>query len=241
MRNMQRVMFVVLAVCLFVLPTTAQTTKWTYHADNGAEGLEREEVTIVITQRANGYEVSGEYIMRRSGADSRRCPIRGQYSPNTGRLSARAECPFQSEQIAVSGFKRGNDLQIREPWESVARLEGTKPKPPSGEPTADVSTSILGKWRGTYHNSRGKTGDSSITFQRRNDGKIKGEEDGTPIEEVTVNGNVVSWTYKASSCLTFEGRLTIKEDGKTASGEYKASGCDDPAPYTGTYSDYKKQ
>jgi len=125
MKHILTVTFVILVVGVFLLPSMAQSKKWTYHANNGASGEEREEITITITQGANGYQVSGTYLTR----EGRSCSIRGQYFPRTERFKARSECEGGNEQIVVEGFKRGSDLQITDPWSAVATLEGTKREP----------------------------------------------------------------------------------------------------------------
>ena len=98
---------------------------------------------------------------------------------------------------------------------------------------------LLGTWGGTYQNSKNQTGTSRISFTKGADGKITGNEDGVPINDVTLTGSVIKWKYKASACRTYEGSLTINPDGRTATGSYTAIGCNDE--YTGKYIDYKKQ
>ena len=76
MKNFRLITFLVFAVCALCLPAEAQK-KWTYKGDNGASGYNREEVTVVITQGPNGYEVSGEYSLY----GGRTCKLRGSYLP----------------------------------------------------------------------------------------------------------------------------------------------------------------
>ena len=61
MKHLRLVAFVVFAICAFCLPAQAQK-KWTYKGDNGTDGENRQAITIIITKRPNGYEVSGEFI-----------------------------------------------------------------------------------------------------------------------------------------------------------------------------------
>jgi hypothetical protein len=104
-----------------------------------------------------------------------------------------------------------------------------------------VSKFFSGRWSGTYRNSKNQSGTAYISFSESADGKITGDEDGVPIENVTVSGNVVWFKYKLSGCRTVEGRLAINPDGKTASGSYTVTECNGTDKYTGNYIDYKKQ
>ena len=104
---------------------------------------------------------------------------------------------------------------------------------------ASAKQTVLGRWSGTYRNSKGQGGTSSMSFTRGADGRITGEEDGVAIQDATVSGNVISWKYQIpGSCKMFAGNLTISEDG-TGSGSYTASGCNDN--YSGNYINYKRQ
>ena len=109
--------------------------------------------------------------------------------------------------------------------------------PPDSSPEATA----LGTWKGTYRNSKSQSGTSSMSFSKSANGKITGTEDGVPIEDVTIAGNVVSFKYKLSGCRTVEGRLAINADGKTASGSYTVTECNGTDKYTGNYIDYEKQ
>lgn len=193
MKNLQQVAVVGLVVCIFFLPTMAQTKKWTYNGDNGAQGKDREEITITITQGPKGYEVSGE--LRRG---DKRCPVRGSYSPANERLRARADCVFTTNvgvthvDVPVEGFKRGKDaLRMTEPWVSIARLEGTKPKPQSSSSSGEKKEgcdALPGTWTWSWGSGKVK----------------KGEEETTIVGDHTMHqtGNAGSWTCGGGS-VTF--------------------------------------
>jgi hypothetical protein len=127
---------------------------------------------------------------------------------------------------------------------SCVSTDGTKIGPYSWNATIGcgaASKFFLGRWSGTYRNSKNQSGSSYISFSESADGKITGNEDGVPIENVTVAGNVVWFKYKLSGCRTVEGRLAINRDGKTASGSYTVTECNGTDRYSGSYIDYKRQ
>src|ERR1041385_4976063 len=112
MKNLRLVAFVVFGICAFCLPAQAQK-QWSYKADNkktsGRIGYggepdsnihqSREMITITITQRPNGYEVSG-YLQ----LGEYTCDIEGSYFTAGKRL--RGKClQSQDEDVEITGVK----------------------------------------------------------------------------------------------------------------------------------------
>ncbi len=99
---------------------------------------------------------------------------------------------------------------------------------------------VFGTWSGTYSNSKGQSGRATITFEKSDDGKLSGSEDGVSFDVITVKGNTVTYSYKLSGCRKVEGTMIINPD-KTAGGSYTVIECNGTDKYTGKYLDYKKQ
>lgn len=141
MKKLGLVAFGLFAVSIFCFTGFAQK-RWTYEADNGKQGNEREEVTITITQKQNGYEVSGEYRAQDADILEGRvaCPIRGQYFATTSRLRARAICGKVAmkpdadafpEEMLIDGLRVSADqLQVTlANWTANAWLDGKRKEP----------------------------------------------------------------------------------------------------------------
>jgi hypothetical protein len=178
MKKMRLATLLVFAVCAFCLPAHAQK-KWTYKADNGAKGFpQRSEVTIVITQRPNGYEVSGEWKY----GEGQTCNIRGSYLPAGQRL--RATCGDYGGKI--EGFKiPGKDaLQITLPFYAVAKRVGVKP-----ETTGSPATTLVWEPAGN--------GDCAGKDEERSDGSSpktqKVGSDGKTITLIKEGYTAVCW------------------------------------------------
>ena len=154
MKNIRLAAFLVFTVCAFCLPVQAQT-KWTYKGDNGAARPNREEITLVITQRPNGYEVNGEFTSYRFTSDRRHCTIRGSYFFVGRRL--RGNCVFDDgSKLEVTGFKEtGKDAKdafqvaVGPSGELVAWRDGIKPKT-NGSSTESSEESSYPDLAGTW-------------------------------------------------------------------------------------------
>jgi hypothetical protein len=179
--------------------------------------LDGRKFTAEVTISIQGNRV---YVQRRNATLGGDCEV------VNGTLSA--------DGVIVTGVSDCNHPEGRASSCFFARIgcDGTYSSPESP---------ALGTWRGTYQNSKNQSGIAYISFTKGADGKITGIEDGAPIEDVTVTGNVVTFKYKLNGCRTVTGRLIINTDGKTASGSYTVTECDNTGRYTGNYIDYKKQ
>ena len=223
MKNLRLVAFVVFAVCAFSLPAQAQN-KWTYKADNGLN----EVVTIIITQRPNGYEVTGEIR-----GLAHLCDIRGQYFPASQRLRASCDDGYSTD-VPIDGFKiQGRDaLQITAPFGGggqfrpfvvVAERVGAKPDvKASTNSSGSVTGCGLGRVWDDVESGHNQTwtrqGDSNV-FKAA--GIVNGEKF-TATQSITITGNRVSINrYEASdgNTCTFDGTI----EGGTASGTYHCS------------------
>ena len=165
-----------------------------------------------------------------------RADLTKEYLEITRQLKTLKSGPERSklERRKTGILDRNKELVSRLSYYGCAALPPKKPADPIAEARA------FGKWSGTYKNSKGHSDTSSISFTKGVDGKIKGNEDGTDIENVTVDGNLITFKYKLSGCRTVAGSLTINADGKTASGSYTVTECNSDK-YTGDYIGYKKQ
>jgi hypothetical protein len=155
---------------------------------------------------------------------------------DTSGTSSMSSCKYDGTLSSDGGAVSGT-------YSCVSR-EGTQTPTYSWTATIRCGASskfFIGRWSGTYRNSKNQSGTSYLSFSESTDGKIRGNEDGVPIENVTVAGNVVWFKYKLNGCRTVEGRLAINADGKTAGGSYTVTECNGTDKYTGNYIDYKKQ
>ena len=216
MKNLQLTAFLLFTACAFCLPAQAQK-KWTYKADNGMTGNPREvreEITIIITQGPNGYEVSGEYIRGDSS-----CKIRGSYLPAGQRLRARGKCPFTwGVDLEITGFKlSGKDafqLRTNVGGELVAKRVGVKPKPPSGPTTTDQSACGTWDWNRQGGQLTTATFFADRTATIKNGGPCDSQGTGTWSEK---DGKVtVKWKW--CNNRTSEDVMTLSADGKTLIG-----------------------
>lgn len=177
MKKLRFVAFSLFAVCFFALPAIAQRTQWTFQANNGAKGAARIEMTIIITQKPLGYEVTGEY----RNADGGACPIRGQYFPKTQHFKGRAICEGGKWEFGIEGTRpEGDRLQVTEPWRAIAWLDGIERK------KQESAFSLGGTWQcddgGTYVITQtgesisweAKSADEGKTFSHTFNGTIEG-------------------------------------------------------------------
>lgn len=178
MKKLRFVASSLFTVCILSVPAIAQTKSWTYQANNGAErGDLRQEITIIITQKRNGYEVTGEY----KNGWNEVCPIRGQYFPNTKHFRGRAICGGDDVQQTIEGIRvEADQLQINEPWRANAWRDGIERK------KTESALSLGGTWHcddgGTYVITQtgesisweAKSADEGKTFSHTFVGKIEG-------------------------------------------------------------------
>lgn len=103
-----RSLLVVCIVCVVCLPALAQKT-WTYLG----EGQNFTAIRLIITQRGNGFEVSGTLVVHDAKTqDAIACPVKGSYFPTTARIKATAECRASagSAEVNVDGVhEKGSD------------------------------------------------------------------------------------------------------------------------------------
>src|SRR5436190_20383042 len=168
MKNLRLVAFVLFAVCAFCLPAQAQK-KWTYKGDDGKGG----EITIIITQRPTGYEVSGDY----KPSPSRVCKLRGSYLPAGQRL--KATCEYDNgEKEEVTGSKQEKEDVL--PVEAgvgdrggiyggtiVAKRVGAKPATigsSTESSSSSTESSVVGTWKWAYAEAGDPQEHGTVTF-----------------------------------------------------------------------------
>ncbi len=225
MKNLRLVTFLVFAVCAFCLPAVAQTSnsskpkQWTYKGDNGADELVYEKdkryITIIITQRPNGYEVSGNF---KSGSGWS-CSISGSYYPKTLGLRAKANCPKVAFNVTGSKIPGQDALEIAiGSLEIVAKRVGSKSTPPTGSnPTSVTKTGsdVSGVWAfvccgGRYNGKLTLIQDGNVIsgyFGDTNNGTT-GDIAGQ------INGSAVNFRRSYSRGVQ-DYTLTLNSDGKT--------------------------
>jgi hypothetical protein len=118
-------------------------------------------LTIIITQRSNGYEVSGDFK-----TESSQCQLRGSYFPAGQRL--RAKCVYSNgAAVEVTGSKQPkNDafqLRMGVSGELVAKRVGVKPK---DESTNGQGLDLSGTWEGPLKDSSGLTSKWTMVLKR---------------------------------------------------------------------------
>ena len=112
---------------------------------------------------------------------------------------------------------------------------------PAGTPGS--APSVTGRWSGSWENTKGEKGTSTINIVEETSGLIKGDEDGWAIVNGRRSGNTLSWEYRGqnSGCRDYQVRLEIDADGRRADGTYEVSDRCKNATYRGRYNSYKKQ
>ncbi|MEO6393842.1 MAG: hypothetical protein ABIP75_18460 [Pyrinomonadaceae bacterium] len=120
-----------------------------------------------------------------------------------------------------------------------------KPTPettPQSSPDGQVS--VTGQWVGTWTNSLGNSGSSTITVLEMPDGTITGGEGD---EFVMMNGrregNVLSWNYVGvqNGCLDYSCQFEFDETGTQGQGSYTVTDSCKDSEFSGTYDAYAKQ
>lgn len=218
MKALRLVSFLIFAICAFCLSAEAQE-KFTYKGDNGATNFDREEVTIVITQRPNGYEVSGNYTRGRSS-----CKLRGSYLPAGRRLRATCISDDNSE-VNVTGSKQAEkdafQVSVGSGGEFVAWRNGVKP---SGGTDSSSSTSKNFNLAGTWickqkcpAGGEGKTASieqngRNLTFTNEGGGTSKGNFESSTSVVATQWGNLTAMITDGGKKLNWaNGTIWVKQ------------------------------
>jgi hypothetical protein len=104
-----------------------------------------------------------------------------------------------------------------------------------------VALAVAGRWSGSWTNSKGESGKSTINL-RDDGGVIKGDEDGWAIEDGRRVGNVLTWQYRNQNngCRNYNVRWEISVDGRTANGTYSVTDRCTGQTYTGNYLNYHR-
>ena len=90
-------------------------------------------------------------------------------------------------------------------------------------------------YRGTFRNSRGEQGPTSIVIEEQN-GKIVGDVDGDKFSG-SRSGNVITFEYRnlGNGCRDYQYRMELESAGETAKMTYTAQDrCRQPVTYNGT-------
>ena len=214
MKNLRLMAFLVFVVCTFSLLTMSQTikgskpTQWVYKAKE--EGTEK-EITIIITRRPNGYEVTGEYTQYYNGQGFKTCKFRGTYFPATGRLAARcSEKASEGDEAVletISGSRRTADdafqVEVRGS-KFLAKREGAKSKN-----TSTNETSVVGTWKWAYAEKGDPEEHGTVTFNADGTMDWSGDSHGTWTQSgVTVE---LQWDKKIKDTMTLiEGGKKLK-------------------------------
>ena len=115
----------------------------------------------------------------------------------------------------------------------------------SNKPTeiasADSNNSLSGRWSGSWKNSRGGSGETSVNINEQDTGTITGEN-GWVIENGQRSRNVLTWEYRNqdNGCRDYSVRWEVSPDGQTANGTYKVTDRCEKQTYTGTYLNYRR-
>jgi hypothetical protein len=112
---------------------------------------------------------------------------------------------------------------------------------PASTPTPTVS--VTGRWSGSWENTKGEKGTSTIRIVEEANGLIKGDEDGWVIENGSRKGNVLTWEYHNmnNGCRDYQVRMEISDDREVANGTYEVRDRCEKQSYRGSYIGFKKQ
>ena len=260
---LQSARFLVLLLIIFIL--SAFNSTGTVFAQSTAEVCRETQKIIDQYERELGeIELTGTVLELRSYlSELRKAIANGFVAPNltyiAGFLRLELPGPTAKERLAFQKTVRTvlerelqkaivadtDDLELqKDRIRAQLRLRYQRMEDLDCSKAIDIEKSsksdIFGTWSGTYRNSKGDSGTAYLTFSEGANGKITGNEDGVPILDITVSGNVVTFKYKLSGCRRVEGTLTVNPDGKTASGSYTITECNGTDKYTGNYIDYRK-
>lgn len=114
----------------------------------------------------------------------------------------------------------------------------------NGKNVAFPSTnSVSGWWSGSWSNSKGEKGETTINIIEGANGVITGDEDGWTIENGRRAENVLTWEYRNQNggCRDYKVRIEISIDGIAANGEFEVSDRCENLIYKGKYINYRKQ
>ncbi|MGI9068546.1 MAG: caspase family protein [Pyrinomonadaceae bacterium] len=148
---------------------------------------------------------------------------------------------FKRVRISVRNTTAGKQT----PWESSS-LTGDfyfrRSNETANVPEPRIAPSATGRWSGSWVNTRGGTGNSTIRIVEEAGGVIKGDENGWIFQNGRRFGNVLSWEYRnqENGCRDYKVRLEISPDGQTASGDYQVTDRCEKQTYGGTYSNYTR-
>lgn len=102
--------------------------------------------------------------------------------------------------------------------------------------------SASGRWSGSWDNSRGGEGSSTINIIEDTNGVITGDEEGWTIENGRRSGNILTWEYRNQNngCRDYTVRLELSADGSLINGSYRVTDRCENLVYTGNYFNYRK-
>ncbi len=149
---------------------------------------------------------------------------------------------FKRVRISVRNSTAGKQT----PWEASSLIGDFYFRPGNERarmPEPRIAPSATGSWSGSWVNTRGATGNSTIRIIEEAGGVIKGDENGWIIQNGRRFGNVLSWEYRnqENGCRDYKVRLEISLDGQSASGDYQVTDRCEKQTYGGTYSNYTRR
>jgi hypothetical protein len=149
--------------------------------------------------------------------------------------------PENSSLQAVS-LRAGQQVQVTqsEVGPIVAVNGGTTGAPRAN--SATDRTNFSGRWSGSWTNSKGESGQSTISINDAGDGTITGDEDSWAIENGHRYGNRIIWEYNKQNkgCTDYTVVFEISQEGRTANGSYTAKDRCTGQTYTGRYINYRR-
>lgn len=111
----------------------------------------------------------------------------------------------------------------------------------SARPNITTNNNISGRWTGSWNNSRGESGESTININEGRNAAITGQEAGVNIENGRRSGNVLTWEYRNlnNGCDDYKVRLEISADGRTANGTFNVTDRCGGRNFNGRYVNYQ--
>lgn len=132
----------------------------------------------------------------------------------------------------------------RETPTATPRSTATPTPESTPQATPEGQVSVSGQWVGTWTNSLGNTGSSTITIVEMPDGTITGGEgDDWVMMNGRREGNVLTWNYVGiqNGCLDYSCQFEFDETGTQGQGSYSVTDSCKDTEFTGTYDSYQKQ
>jgi len=129
-------------------------------------------------------------------------------------------------------------------FQSPTPSEATSPHMDmSKTPLPGTLGSVTGQWSGSWENTKGEKGTSTIKIIEEASSVIEGDEDGWMIEHGRRQGHVLTWEYtnRHNGCRDYQVRLEIAENGNVANGTYEVRDRCEHTSYRGSYNAYHKQ